>query len=65
MNLIKTIGIALGIGLLTMLLGALIMKISGKQEIKPQLITFFILGTFLYLLLEFTGAHRSFCASYK
>lgn len=65
MNFIKTIGIALGIGLLTMLLGALIMKISGKAEIKPQLITFFILGFILYLLLEFTGAHKSFCLNYK
>lgn len=59
----KTIALALLIGLLTMALGALILKVQGK-EIKPQLLTFFILGAALYLILEITGAHKVFCKSY-
>ena len=60
----STILTAVAIGALTMLLGAVIMSAMGKPNIKENLLMFFILGTVLYLILEVTGAHRSFCTSY-
>lgn len=63
-TILTAAGTVAGIGVLTMLLGAITMSVMGKPNIKENLLMFFILGAVLYLILEVTGAHRSFCINY-
>lgn len=62
---VKTFLLAGAIGVVTMAIGAFAITIVNKNlSIKPYLFPLFITGALLYLVLEYSGAHKTFCLTY-
>lgn len=66
MNQLKLFGQAILIGLVTMGLGAGIIRLMRPdQPIKPLLLSLFLLGFVLFYGLELVGGHKKFCNFYN
>lgn len=63
-NAPKIAGYTIAIGFITMIIGFLMMKIFAKPVGWKCLLMLFLIGTILFLVLEFSGAHKKFCKDY-
>lgn len=56
---------ALVIGAITLLIGFIVFRmINPEQSVKIFLVPLFITGALLFIILEISGAHKSFCTNY-
>lgn len=57
---------AILIGAVTTILGSIIIKVfKPEQEIRPLLLSLFILGFILFYGIELVGGHKKFCSFYN
>lgn len=64
MNAGKTLLIAGGVGILTIIIAWMIFGLFEIGDFKSMILPLFLIGVVLYFVLEITGAHQQFCITY-